>query len=164
MNPDAREAYLETEVRTATPQKLRLMLIDGALRFARQARDCWADPQQRQTRCAALLRCHEILTELYGSIRGDQLPVARQVQAIYRFLYGRLADATRQEDSQGIAEVIDVLEVERETWRQVCEKLPEFPDGTSRSAPAEITASQAPAIPLGFHLADRPGESLSLEA
>ena len=36
MNKNARNVYLETEIATATAQKLRLTLIEGGLRFARQ--------------------------------------------------------------------------------------------------------------------------------
>ena len=36
MQQPAHESYLEAQVMTATPQKLRLMLIEGAIRFARQ--------------------------------------------------------------------------------------------------------------------------------
>ena len=32
MLPTPRDAYLETQVLTATPQRLRLMLIEGAIR------------------------------------------------------------------------------------------------------------------------------------
>jgi flagellar secretion chaperone FliS len=164
MSSNARDVYLETEVRTATPQKLRLMLIDGALRFARQARDCWDDADRGQARCAALAKCHDILTELYHSIRADQAPVAREVKSIYRFLHGRLADATGQADPSVIEEVIGVLEVERETWRQVCEALPDSPDGGGGPATEEITAGDARAIPSGIAQMESPGSGLSLEA
>ena len=41
MDRTAQNAYLEAQANTATPQKLRLMLIDGGLRFARQTLDHW---------------------------------------------------------------------------------------------------------------------------
>ena len=37
MYASPRDAYLETEVTTATPQRLRLMLIEAAIRRARAA-------------------------------------------------------------------------------------------------------------------------------
>ena len=36
MDSQARENYLQTQVLTATAQKLQLMLIEGAMRFANQ--------------------------------------------------------------------------------------------------------------------------------
>jgi flagellar secretion chaperone FliS len=145
----AHDAYRETEIRTATPQKLRLMLIDGALRFARLAIECWDTPTRQETRCNALARCHDILTELYASIRADAVPVARQVKSIYQFLFRHLADATLSNDRQKLQEVVGVLEEERETWRQVCEVMPEPPErpegglGQMR----EITARDCPMAP-----------------
>jgi hypothetical protein len=37
-------AYLENEVRTACPPKLRLLLIEASLRLARKCRSCEAKP------------------------------------------------------------------------------------------------------------------------
>ncbi len=144
----ARDTYLETEVRTATPQKLRLMLIEGALRFARQAVEYWDDPEHPDRRYDALARCHDIVSELYAAIRTDDLPVAGQVKSIYQFLFGQLALVTMRHDPKILQDVIEVLEMERETWRQVCEKMPEDPrreQGPQRGCP-EISAAGMPAI------------------
>ena len=37
--PTPATTYLRTQVLTASPEKLRLMLLDGAIRFTRQGRD-----------------------------------------------------------------------------------------------------------------------------
>jgi flagellar secretion chaperone FliS len=146
----ARDVYLETQIRTATPQKLRLMLIEGALRFAHQAIACWDREEQRGLRCNALARCHDILTELFGSIRADGSPVATNVKAIYRFLFRHLAAATATNDCDKMRDVVRVLEQERETWRQVCEKMPEPPlaPDDALSAGREITARDCPTFGL----------------
>ena len=49
MNPTAREEYLATEVLTAAPQKLQLMLIEAAIRFGRRAELHW---QSRENEAA----------------------------------------------------------------------------------------------------------------
>ena len=41
MTPAARDEYLATEVMTAAPQKLQLLLVEAAIRFARQAESHW---------------------------------------------------------------------------------------------------------------------------
>ena len=38
MNPQVAQNYLRTQVLTATPEQLQMMLYDGAIRFAEQAR------------------------------------------------------------------------------------------------------------------------------
>ncbi len=148
MTHSARDTYLETQVLTATPQKLRLMLIEGALRFARQAIEHWDDQEHPQWRFDALARCHDIVSELYAAIRTDELPVARQVKSIYQFLFGQIALVTVHHDQKILQDVMEVLEAERETWRQVCEKMPEDPrrdQGSPRSR-EEISAAGMPAI------------------
>jgi len=162
MSSSAREAYLETQIRTATPQKLRLMLIDGALRFAQQAIACWDDPDQSAARCNALARCHDILVELYGAVRTDDAPVAPQVKAIYRFLFLHLVEATTGNDCQKVREVVRVLEQERETWRQLCTQMPEPParDDGELAGSHEITARDCPPL----HLPANPSAPFSLEA
>jgi flagellar biosynthetic protein FliS len=158
MTHSARDVYLETQIHTATPQKLRLMLIDVALRFSHQAIECWDREEQRGARCNALARCHDILIELYGSIRADELPVARQVKAIYRFLFRHLAEAAATEDCQKVRDVVRVLEQERETWRQLCEQTPEKPvrDHGGPLGCQEITARDCPPLippsPTSFSL------------
>ncbi len=170
MTQTARDSYLETEVLTATPQKLRLMLIEGAIRFARQAFEYWDDLQHPEWRYTALARCHDIVSELYASIRSDESVVTRQVKEIYRFLFTQLTQVSVDKNPQMLRGLIDVLESERETWRQICLQVPEDPRGEHRGAAQceEITAAGLPAIdpqvaaPLGTNvsLTDR----LSLEA
>lgn len=123
---DARNSYLETQVNTATPQKLRLMLIEGGLRYAQQTIDCWAEGRGEDG-LAALLRCQAIVAELLGSVREDGTPVTRQVIGIYTFLALQLHEAELNSDSQKLAEVIQVLQEERQTWQEVCQQLTEAP-------------------------------------
>lgn len=149
MSATARDVYLEAEVRTATPQRLRLMLIDGALRFARQSLERWENEQQREARFTALVRCREIVSELYGTIKTDGLSVTEHVKAIYLFLYRQLAAASFSNDPQQVRDVIGVLEEERETWQRLCEKMPEPPprDHAVPLGCQEITASHLPNLP-----------------
>lgn len=135
-----RDAYLESEVRTATAQRLRLMLIDGALRFARQAVAGWDDPQQQAACREALRRCREIVHELYATVRADQCPAGAAVKALHRFLYQQLAVASLRQDCQKVRDAIGVLEEERETWRLVCQQMPEAAPRDGGRACRETTA------------------------
>ena len=170
MPNSARESYLETQVLTATPQRLRLMLIEGALRFGRQAIECWEEQDSHGQRCAALACCNDILAELHGTIRADDLAVAQHVKAIYQFLLVQLARVSNQDDPKMLREVIEVLEIERETWRQLCEQMPEAPTRDDGTLPVgdEVTATGMKAIaPMIPTLRSESGPSidgLSLEA
>jgi flagellar protein FliS len=135
------------------------MLIDGAIRFAHKALENWDQDEQQATVYDAIVRCRAIVMELYGSIQPDASPVAKQVASIYFFLFRLLAEAPVSHDAQKMRDVIGVLEEERETWRQLCEKMPEPPEsmGGDRSAQREITAESPVATSL-------PTEGFSLDA
>ena len=85
MYSPSRDAYFETQINTATPQKLRLMLIDGAIRLARQTGEAW-ERGYAAAGLEALIRCREILGELLAGIRQDDSPLSRQVSSLYVFL------------------------------------------------------------------------------
>ena len=168
MSTAAHEAYLETQILTATPQKLRLLLIDGALRFARQALEYGDDENLVGQRCTAMARCNDILTELYATISDDGAPVTRQVRDIYRFLLLRMSDAACGRQADALSDVVAVLESERETWRQLCEKMPEAPERPRTEDQPNQDVSTAGLGAIGPVEADAtepaPHQSFSLEA
>jgi len=136
---DTVQKYLESQVMTATPQKLRLMLIEGAIRFARQSIGLW-ERGENEKAIEALGRCRGIISELLSGIRPDESALTRQVAGVYLFLFRTLTEAQLRRDSKKVEDTISVLEVERETWRLVCEKLPEVPvpSGSSERLPKTV--------------------------
>lgn len=123
MHISARETYLTNEVLTATPQRLQLLLIDGAIRFARQAEAYWIDGQDREAD-EALTRSEQIVTELLCGLNPDgDAELVRRVASVYLFIFRTLTTAHLHRDEAKLAEAIRVLEEERETWRQVCERF-----------------------------------------
>jgi len=73
MNPQAAQTYLRTKVLTATPEQLQLMLYDGAIRFAEQAKIALEKKSFEESH-NAILRVQKILTELLTSLRHDTYP------------------------------------------------------------------------------------------
>lgn len=136
-----RDAYLETQVATATPQKLRLLLVEGAIRWARRTLELWQE-NQAEPALEALIRCREIIAELLSGVRPDGSALCKQVTGIYAFLFQRLTEAQLHHQPGILEEVIEVLEEERLTWQQLCQQMPAAPDAGLRRqfAPQEITA------------------------
>lgn len=147
---NVRDTYFDTQVLTAPPQKLQLMLIDGALRYARQAADHWREGRIYEGG-EALIGCQRIVTELLRGLKPDVAPsLVENVSNIYGFVFRTLVEAGMRRDADKLAEATRLLDIERETWRQVCERLSSQPQ-----TPAIVPAPHGlpySAAPGGFAL------------
>ena len=144
--------YLESKVLTAPPQRLQLMLIEGAIRFARQADEALRRGETLAA-SAPLLRVIDIVGELLAGVRETKSALNQQLSELYLFLFRRVSEAKINSDVAALADAMKILELERETWQLVCEKFggltahapPPAPisrsfDATSaRSAPSKVS-------------------------
>jgi flagellar protein FliS len=127
---------------TATPQKLRLMLIEGAIRFARKTIQHWEASENDQA-LESIIRCRNIVSELLSSVRVAESELTKQVASLYLFVFQHLTQAQLRRDAKLVEEAIGILEIERGTWRQLCEEMPHAPVPTERhiaAGPHEIIA------------------------
>ncbi len=116
----AHENYLVTQVMTAPPQKLQLMLIEGAIRAARLARQQWQSGDAGGA-SEAIIRAQEILSTLIAGLNHAVAPeLVRRVAGVYAFVHRSLVEANLRHDEAKLDDVLRVLEEERETWREVC--------------------------------------------
>jgi flagellar protein FliS len=131
---------------TAAPQKLRLMLIDGAIRFGRQASQAYAAGNAEQF-SSAVERARDIVTELISGIRPDQSELTQAARALYAFIFRSLGEAQLLKEPQKIDDALRVLEEERQTWSAVCELELEAPasDEPANFRQQEVLASPMPA-------------------
>ena len=144
MAPSARDAYLETQVLTATPQKLRLMLIEGAIRFVHQTEQLW-DRERYDDALEALIRAREIVGELMASLDPEKSPLAKQILPLYAFITRRLSEAGIQRSREKLRDALRVLGEERETWSQVCAKFVDAPEAPAAAVEITTANSIAPA-------------------
>lgn len=144
------QSYLETEILTAPPQKLQLLLIEAAIRFSRLAQGHWEAGQDDRA-CEALIRSQRIVTELVNGLNREQSPeLVKKISAVYLFIFRRLMEASFERDQTKLGDAIRVLEVERETWRQVCERVGREPDAehaAAEIAPPATMTQRTTAIP-----------------
>lgn len=145
MSPQPGAAYLETQVMTAPPQKLKLMLIDAALRFARKTIDDWS-AQQEEAAFDSLRRARAIVAELLAGVdrSAADKELARQVTGMYVFLFRTLSEAQAERSEKKVRDVIGVLEIERETWQAVCEQH-DRETAPRTAAAAEVVLSKSTA-------------------
>lgn len=119
----ADDTYLATQVFTATPQKLQLMLIEGALRSSLRARQLRA-AGDKLAAGEHLIKAQELAGALMNGMDRDANPaLIDRIAAIYLFIFRNLMEANMSDDDRKLDEAIHILEIERETWRQVCDKL-----------------------------------------
>lgn len=122
MTHDAREEYLKNQIETATPQKLHLMLVEGAIRYARVAQNCWRERKEEDAR-DAVDRCYLIIVEMLSNVGAAESALGRRISSVYLFLFQTVAEVRQQRDDEKLNDLLRVLAIERETWRQVCQKF-----------------------------------------
>jgi flagellar protein FliS len=124
-NDRSANAYLRTRALTAPPEELRLMLLEGAVKFAVQGRNGLA-ARNFEASFNGLSQCRDIIVELITTIRDDVNPeMADRVRAVYTFIFHELTEAGMDKDPVRMEKVIKLLEYERETWEMLIRKLAE---------------------------------------
>src|SRR3954447_5896498 len=124
MNPQAaQQNYLRTRVLTATPEQLQMMLFDGAVRFAEQAR-LGLEQKNWETSYTNISRCQKIIVELTASLRHDVDPVlCSKLASLYTYAYKKMVEANVDHTIESLDEAIGVLKYQRETWALLLDKL-----------------------------------------
>lgn len=166
LSPQA-NAYLRTQVMSASPEELRLMLLDGAVKFATQGVD-GLEAKDYELSFAGFSRARDIVLELMTTIRREADPeLADRVKAVYAFIYQELVEASFEKDVARARKTVELLQFERETWAMLMDRLaserrsgaPGAPTG-SPAAPSAPTAPTAPTAPSS----NAPRRPLSLSA
>src|SRR3954469_19504824 len=119
MNPyaNAKQAYTESSVMTAPPERLVVMLYDGAIRFLNQAAVA-TRTGNIPVSGERMRRAEAIIDELNVSLDMDQGEVSQQLRSIYLFCKRHLAAARLGRDADAIDAVIRLLADLRESWQQ----------------------------------------------
>lgn len=116
---------------TATPEQLQMMLYDGAIRFAEQAKAALV-AEDFEKSYQSISRVQKILTEMSCGLKHDVLPeLCEKLAALYSYVYRRLIDANVKRDPEALEEAITLLRYQRETWSMLLEQL-----GKARAAAA----------------------------
>jgi flagellar protein FliS len=148
MNNKGPNPYLRTKVMTASPTELRLMLYEGAIKFAQQGREALGK-KDYESSYNALMRAQKIVLELSTSLNHDAAPdLCDKLSALYTFIYRKLVDANMHRQTEPLEEAIGLLEYEKETWQMLMKQLPSGADGSNPAAPnpENIAGAQQTAI------------------
>ena len=115
--------YLKTKVMTANPGQLRLLLFEGAIKFATKAHQGLLDGNFEAV-FEGISRCQQILLELINTLDPKHDPeLCERLSGLYTFMYTRLMTAIVERDPAVVEEVLKLLEYERETWTMLLAQL-----------------------------------------
>lgn len=141
MSHPQRSQYLESKVLTAPSHRLHLMLIEGAIRYGREAEIALRTGDVVAADVPSM-KMIDVIGELLVGVRQSKTDLNQTIAEFYLFLFRIVGEAKVNDDPDKIAEVLRLLEFERETWQLVCDKLGNEPE-------AADTPAQSPvAVPL----------------
>jgi flagellar protein FliS len=116
-------AYLESQASTASPQRLHLMVVEAAIRFARKGEAALAG-KNYEAAYFALDRSRSCVGELLGGINADPNPeLAERLKALFVFAHASLTRADVERDQKHVCDALAVLERHRQTWLELMESL-----------------------------------------
>ena len=115
---DASEKYIESAVSTQERGKLIVMLYEGATKFLKIAKEKLAEGDYA-LKGVYVGKAQDIVAELNNSLNMDAEPeLARDLRALYNFIYRHLNEANIERDPAKIDECVRILEELREAWEQ----------------------------------------------
>jgi flagellar secretion chaperone FliS len=162
-----RNQYLESKVSTAPSHRLHLMLIEGAIRFGRQAEDALRCGDALSA-AEPLMRVVDIVGEMLAGVRGQKTELNEKIAGLYLYLFRRIVEAKVNNDVEKLSEALKLLEYERETWQLACDAIAsQVPESAQKGFPGKPTVPrQMPAMPhlAGGHQSSTTSSRFSLEA
>ena len=123
MNPyaTAKQAYTESSVLTAPPERLVVMLYDGPIRFLSQSAIAMRGGNLAVSN-ERLRRAEAIIDELNVSLDMSHGELPGQLRAIYLFCKRHLNESLLTGDADGVDAVVRLLSELRGSWAAVAQR------------------------------------------
>lgn len=112
------QAYRQSAVLTAPPERLVVMLYDGARRFLHQAATALREGDV-PTAHERLRRAERIVEHLDATLDLSQGEISRRLEAIYAFCLRLMGEARVQRDAARLDTVGALLGELREAWAEL---------------------------------------------
>jgi flagellar protein FliS len=110
--------YRQTQVNTASPGELIVMLYNGGIQSLKKAQNALAINKVDQVN-AELIKSQKIVTELQLSLNPEAGDISENLFALYDYMYRRLVEANLNKDEQVIDEILGMFEQFKQMWAQV---------------------------------------------
>jgi flagellar secretion chaperone FliS len=117
----AQRAYTESSVLTASPERLVVMLYDGAIRFLNQSAAAMREGQRDRSR-EKMRRAEAIVDELNVCLDMSYGEIPQRLREIYMFCKRTLHTANVRAEPAAIEAVTRLLSELRESWDEIATK------------------------------------------
>ena len=112
------DAFLRQEVESASPARLRWLLLQKAHGLSIHVRDLWLDGKSEDAQQWVLL-IQDIFTELLEGIIDPKHELAKQQSDLYIFLIKLLVQSGQTQDVCSLESLTEILEIEKDTWEML---------------------------------------------
>lgn len=117
MNPNAYGIYKNNSVNFASKEQMLLMLLDGAVKFAKRGKLAIQDKDVKLAH-ESITRTRDIFTELRVTLDVTAGEWAVNIDKVYEFINKQLFQANIKKDEKMMDEVIPVIEEIRDLWNE----------------------------------------------
>lgn len=114
---NALNAYKNNSVNHSSKEQLLLMLVDGAVRFAKVSRQAILDKDIRKCH-ENIIKTQNIFTELMVSLDQSAGEWAVQMYKLYDFIKEKLVEANIKKDVKIMDETMVLIEEVRDIWHE----------------------------------------------
>ncbi|MDD3365458.1 MAG: flagellar export chaperone FliS [Syntrophomonas sp.] len=121
MNAQAFNQYKRSTVETVSPEKLLIMLYDGAIKNIRNAKNA-IEAKDINLAHMKILKTEEIIVELMSTLNMDY-EISKGLFNLYEYFYHQLVQANMKKDVELLEQVESFLLELRDTWQEAMEKI-----------------------------------------
>jgi flagellar protein FliS len=117
------QKYKTTSIQSASPEKLLLMMYEGAIKFTKLAIKA-AEEKKVAERCVNIGRAFDIVLELNNTLDhkvGGE--IASRLEQLYMFITEQYTKANISGDPEPLRASLKILENLYDGWKQAIEKL-----------------------------------------
>lgn len=111
---NAQDRYLNTQVKTASPGELTLLLYNGCIKFLKTSISCMGR-NDIEGKHQNLVKAQNIIEELQSTLNMD-IDISRNLYSIYDYIQFRLNESFIKQSEEPLNESISLLTDLRETW------------------------------------------------
>ncbi len=109
------QKYRQSQVETATPEMLLLMLYNGSLKFIKEAQEA-VHAEEIEKANNRIVRVQRIVSELMFSLKLEE-EVGKSLYLLYDYMHTRLIEANIKKDAKILLEVEAMLRELKDAWQ-----------------------------------------------